>query len=193
MPGFAGTLDEEQRWDVINFVRALGAAGEARQLGPVVEPGRPRLVAPDATFGVGPGMTRALREYRGRRAVLLVLYTLPGSRPRLAELGRTYDTLVALGVEVVAVPRDGAPDAIRRLGDDPRLFFPVVTEGATDIVRTYDLFARLPHAEFLIDRQGYLRAVVAGERVLPGADALLAEVTQLNDEKPAPLAAEHVH
>ena len=194
MPGFAGTLDEEQRWDLINFVRALAAAREARRLGPVVEPERPRLVAPDATFAVGPGLRRALREYRGRRIVLLVLYTPGASQARLAALAQAYDTLAALGVEVVAVPRDAAPDAIRRLGDHPRVYYPVVTEGATDITRAYDLFARLPHAEFLIDRQGYLRAVVAGGGTLPPIDALLTEVTQLNDEKPsAPIAAEHVH
>jgi putative copper resistance protein D len=193
MPGFATRLAEDERWDLVNFVRAIGAAEAARRLGPVVEPDRPRLVAPDFAFAVGPTPPRALKDYRSRRIVLLVLYTLPASRLRLTALASRYDTLVALGVEIVAVPRDGAPDAIKRLGAEPRILFPVVTEGAGDIVRTYSLFARQPHAEFLIDRQGYLRAIDAGDAA-PDVKALLAEVQQLNDEKVrVPIASEHVH
>src|SRR5262249_47194120 len=137
---------------------------------------------------------RSLRDYRGRKIVLLVLYTLPGSRARLAELAQLYPQLVLLGVEVVAVPRDGAPDAIRRLGTSPAIWFPVVTEGAPDIVTTYSLFPRAPHAEFLIDRQGYLRAISAGDRAWPDTAALLAAIRQLNEERTvAAEASEHVH
>jgi len=194
MPGFAAQLTEDQRWDLVNFVRALAAASEARRLGPRVEPESPRIVAPDATFAVGPTPLRSLREYRGRKLVLLVLYSLPDSRARLAELAELYPSLVVLGVEVVAVPRDGGPDAIRRLGARPALWFPVVTEGAHDIVATYSLFSREPHAEFLIDRQGYLRAISAGHRAWPDTQALLAAARQLNEERAvAAEAAEHVH
>ena len=194
MPGFAGRLTEDQRWDLVNFVRALAAAGEARHLAPQVAPGAARLVAPDAAFAVGPTPPRWLRDYRGRKIVLLVLYSLPASRARLAELAELYPQLVLLGVEVVAVPRDGAVDAIRRLGTTPAVWFPVVTEGGPDIVTTYSRFAREPHAEFLIDRQGYLRAISAGDRVWPDAQALLTAARQLNEERSvAPEASEHVH
>jgi putative copper resistance protein D len=193
MPGAAGRLSEEQRWDLVNFVRALAAAREAGGLGPRIEPGAPRIVAPDAAFAVGPS-TRSLREYRGRRLVLIVLYSLPESRVRLGELAELYPSLVARGVEVVAVPRDAAPDAIRRLGAHPAVWFPVVTEGARDLVAVYDLFAGAPDAEFLVDRQGYLRAISAGQRTWAGAPALLDAVRQLNEERAvAPEAAEHVH
>lgn len=192
MPSFADRLDESARWDLVNLVRALGAAAEARRLGAIVEPERPRIVAPDASFAVGPTPSRSLKEHRGRRLVLLVLYTLPGSRDRLAQLARDYPQLVGLGAEMIAVPRDADPDAIRRLGADPVVLFPVVTDGAADVERAYGLFSPAPHAEFLIDRQGYLRAVVAGEWSPPGA--LRAAVQQLNAEKVvAPIAAEHVH
>src|SRR5207248_654451 len=86
--------------------------------------------------GDGPA-ARALRDYRGARIVLVVVYTLPASRPRLAELAARYETLSPLGVEIIAVPADGAPDAIKRLGAESRIFFPVVTDGAPEIVRTY--------------------------------------------------------
>src|SRR5206468_722449 len=82
---------------------------------------------------VGPTPTRALKEYRGRRIVLLVLYALPGSRPRMAQLAQSYDVLVTLGAEVIAVPTDATPDALKRLGAEPRVLFPVVTDGAAEI------------------------------------------------------------
>jgi putative copper resistance protein D len=194
MPSFGGRLTEEQRWDLVNFVRALAAAAEARRLGPQVEAESPRIVAPDAAFAVGPTPPRSLREYRGRKLVLLVLYSLPDSRPRLAELAELYPSLVLSGVEVVAVPRDASPDAIRQLGARPPVWFPVVTDGAHDIVTTYSLFSQAPHAEFLIDRQGYVRAISAGERRWPDGGALLATARQLNEERSvAAEPGEHVH
>jgi len=194
MPPFGGSLAEEQRWDVVNFLRALASGYAARTMGPLVEPDRPWLVAPDFTFAVGPTPARALKDYRARRTVLIVLYTLPGSRPRMAQLARSYDLLVTLGTEVIAVPTDATPDAVRRLGAEPRVFFPVVTEGAAEIVAAYRLFAGPPHAELLVDRRGYLRAIErrSGEATEP--TALLAEIQQLNEEKTqTPAPDEHVH
>jgi hypothetical protein len=98
---------------------------------------------------------------------------------------------VPLGVEIVAVPTDAAPDAIKRLGAEPRILFPVVTDGAADIVTTYGLLARGPHAEFLVDRQGYLRAIDTHPQ---STDTLLANAEALSRERvvaaPPP---EHVH
>lgn len=195
MPGFGDRLGEEERWDLVNFVRALGAAHAARGVGPTVEPDRPWLVAPDFSFAVGPQPARTLKDYRGRRIVLLVIYTLPGSRPRLSQLAEHANVLSVLGVEVLAVPRDASPDAIRRLGGEPRILFPIVTEGAGEIVEAYGFFASTPHAEFLIDRQGYVRARWA-EAGTPdrSMNLLLGEIQQLNAEKAMlPAADEHVH
>lgn len=194
MPGFRDRLSEEARWDLVNFVRALGAVDQARRLGPTVEPDRRRVVAPDFAFTVGPLPVQALRDYRGRRIVLLVLYTLPGSQPRLAQLAGAYPLLGMLGVEVIAVPREATPDAIRRLGPQTPVLFPVVTEGAREIVAAYSLFADSAHAEFLIDRQGYLRArwAAAGDP-LRSLNVLLAEIQQLNEERSVAAADEHVH
>ena len=142
-------------------------------------------------FAVGPTPARALKDYRARRLILLVLYTLPASRERLAALAGRYDELVSLGVEIIAVPTDAASDAIARLGAEPRIFFPVVTDGAAEIVATYELLASGPHVEFLIDRQGYLRAI---DRAPRETDTLVANARALNEEKVvvAP-PAEHVH
>jgi len=195
MPAFADRLDPDARWHLVNYLRALAAADAARLLGSAVEPERPWLVAPDVGFTVGPAFSRALRDYRGRKIVLLVLDTLPASRARLVELAEAYGLLGTLEVEIIAVPTDAAPDAIRRLAGWPPIFYPIVTDGAQEIVDTYGLFSPAPHAEFLIDRQGYLRAIVAAAGD-PRRDPnlLLAEVQRLNEEKTAPPPpAEHVH
>ena len=194
MPGFGTQFTEDQRWELINFLRALSSGYAARGMGSVVEPDRRWLVAPDFTFSVGPTPARTLKEFRGRN-VLLVLYALPGSRPRMSQLAEREGTLATLGVEVIAVPIDADPDAIRRLGAEPRVLFPVVTEGAEAIVTAYRLFAASPHAELLIDRQGYVRAIAKSRGEAAELDALLAQIQQLNDEKAPAQAApeEHVH
>ena len=116
MPDFGSRLGAAQRWDVINFIRTLGAADAAKTIGHQVEPDRAWLAAPDFTVAVGPLAPGALRDDRGRRMVLLVLYTLPESRARLTELARGYDVLSVLGVEVIAVPTHASSEAIRELG-----------------------------------------------------------------------------
>ena len=128
--------------------------------------------------------------------MLLVLYTLPASRARLAQLAESYQTLATLGVEIVAVPTDASPNAIKELGDAPRVLFPVATEGSADIVAAYRRFSEAPHVEFLIDRQGYIRArwAARGGATERDVNLLLAEVQELNEEKvEAPPADEHVH
>ncbi len=75
------------------------------------------------------------------------------------------------------------------------MLFPVVTDGAADIVLTYRMFAPGPHTEVLIDRQGYIRAMWSGDSVaMPASTALTAQVEQLNDEKNVPpFPDDHVH
>ena len=195
MPAFETRLTETQRWNLINYIRALAAADGATTIGRQAELDRAWLAAPDFTVAVGPLAPGALRDHRGRRMVLLVVYTLPRSRGRMTELARTYNLLSTIGVEVIAVPTDSAPDAIRELGASPPVLFPVVTDGAADIVTTYGMLASGPHAEVLIDRQGYVRAIWRESGGgMPDAGAVQREVEQLNAEKsPPPFPDDHVH
>jgi putative copper resistance protein D len=167
------------------------------------------VVAPDFTYAVGPTPPRTLKELRGRAVALIVLFTLPGSRARLEQLAAAYAQLELLRAEIIAVPSDADPRIIRRLGGPPLMLFPVVTEGAVEIVPAYRLFTQtsstptvsasspIGHVEFLIDRQGYIRA-----RWSPGdggqgwdtPSALFTQVRALNDERPITAAPdEHVH
>jgi putative copper resistance protein D len=203
MPGFKDHLNEEERWDVINFLRALAAAEQGRRMGPIVDPA-PWLVAPDFAFGTGVGPAETLKAHRGWAMVHLVLFTLPASLPRLEELDRAWGTIGLAGARIIAVPMADPDHVYRRLGLRA-LNFPIAAEGAEEIADTYALFRRTPvagvprvplHLEFLIDRQGYVRA-----RWIPGAGAgwkdisrLLAEIARLDKEAPrAPAPEEHVH
>lgn len=210
MPPFGGALGEEERWDLINFIRTLSAGERARQMTALVQPNRPWLVAPDFTIAVGPAPPRNLKELRERFMVHLVFFTLPESRPRLVQLALAYNTLQATGAEVIAVPRGDGEHIIRRLGGRPPVLFPVITDGAAEIVASYALLSRALgprelsarpgpplHVEFLLDRQGYARA-----RWLPGAPGrgwddlqlLVDQILALEKETPAgPAPDEHVH
>jgi putative copper export protein/mono/diheme cytochrome c family protein/peroxiredoxin len=204
MPGFADRLSETDRWDLINFIRALASGEQARMLSPVIA-SRPSVVAPDFAFGLPNGETRSLKDYRGRAVVLLVFFALPASRDRLSQLSRVYSAVRDLGAEIVAIPVGAGGHRSTARSD---LAFPIAWDAGDDVVAAYGLFGRdlsadVPvaqgpprHMEVLVDRQGYLRA-----RWLPkGAPAwqdparLLAAITQLVREPPrAPAPTEHVH
>jgi alkyl hydroperoxide reductase subunit AhpC len=92
-------------------------------------------------------------------------------------------------VEIIAVPTQASPDAIAELGASPPILFPVMTDGAREIVAAYGMLAPGRHAEILIDRQGYVRAIWRGD-----GGAVQAQVEQLNAEKsPPPFPDDHVH
>lgn len=199
MPAFERRLGEEERWDLVNFLRALSAAEQARGLAPFIEP--PSLVAPDFLYQNTRGETQNLKDHRGKQIVLLVLCRLPASFERLRQLDTLYPELAAGGVEVLAIVQ---PPAALRL---PHL--PLVTEGGAEAFTAYAVFRRslgtagsLPdppppaHMEFLIDRQGYVRA-----RWIPGESGawakpavLLGEIERLKREPRArPAPDDHVH
>jgi putative copper export protein/mono/diheme cytochrome c family protein/peroxiredoxin len=200
MPEFGTLLQDAPRWHAIHYLRALGMAGlcaaVTARTRTEVGPDHAWLVAPDFPISVGPLTPKALSDFRGRKMVLLVLYDLPGSRARLTELAKRYGALSVLGVEVVAVAPKGSAEALADLGQPPPVLFPVVTEGNEEITTAYRLFAPGgAHAEFLIDRGGYIRTIWRSNKTgMPDADAVQAQVERLNEEKsPPPLADDHIH
>jgi copper resistance protein D len=120
-----------------------------------------------------------------------------------------YPTLSSGNTVVLAVPvNDPNPQDMAAITAD--MPFPVVTQGAPEIARSYALFRRtlsnpdlagegaMPkHMEFLIDRYGFLRA-----RWIPAVDGagwtdsnlLMQQIEQLNREKEIqPPPGDHVH
>lgn len=188
MPGFADRLSEDDRWDLINFVRTLSSGYQARILAERVVPRRPWLPAVEFSYRTQDGRAGALSDARGRHAVLLVLHSSPASAPRLAALAGLREALRQAGAEVLAIPVDG-------IATDNGL--PTVAEGTEDIVRTYALMRRslddldardaapIPaHMEMLVDRFGYVRARWLPSRNAAWQDpeALLREVRALAAE-----------
>jgi putative copper resistance protein D len=201
MPEFGGRLPDTAIWSVIEFIRAQGQANDARAMTTKVEPWRP-LVAPDFTFELA-GMQESLKDQREHNTVLFVLYTLPHSLVRLGALAAERPKLAQAGVRVIAVPFDAPSRPVDTTGAGTSSMFAVV---GPDVAVTYAMFATSDesnarraapaHVEFLIDRQGYLRARWLS---LPDDQAeqtreILAQAALLNEEPPRERAPEgHLH
>jgi len=195
MPGFGDRMAEGQLWDVLNLLRAQADVARGKTMDASVEPWRP-IVAPDFTFQIARGPQQSLRQYRGRGVVLLVFYALPQARPRLRQLAAAWAEFRRAGVGIIAMPMTSISTASR---DDASAADP-----DPEVILVYSLFARPTadaerptyDAEFLVDRQGYLRS-----RWTPGESPdwnripeLLRQIEILNRENPRPAAYErHVH
>lgn len=170
MPGYADRLDETERWDLVNFLRAFSQGFEARVLGPQIQPRQPWLGAPTFYFENADGRRGDLKDHRRRDAVLLVFVgaDAPGARARLAALAGARPRLEAAGVRTIVVDIGEAPMRI-----DPRAGLTVLAgDAARTAWQSYQLLGRTladrgdadrigmswRHAEFLIDRFGYIRA-----------------------------------
>jgi len=209
MPAFVDTLSEEDRWDVVNFLHATSRGYQARLINPYVAPNQPYMAPQNFSYTAHDGASGTLKDFRREKAILLVLFSWPESRARLDQLRLAYDTLRTSNTVVLAVPVN-APNLQDMTTITSAMPFPVVMQGAPEIVRSYALFRRtlsnpdlagegtIPtHMEFLIDRYGYLRA-----RWIPAVDGsgwtdigeLTQQIDRLNREKELrPPPDDHVH
>lgn len=161
MPQFRG-LGETRLWDLINFLHAQAESEEMKANG-LAEPGRP-VIAPDFSFQIGRRPQESLAQQRGRDAVLLVFYTLPGSRARLQGLSEARGLLRQAGARIIAIPMTGAPVASRT---EPGTDASILADPEPRVAAAYATFRRASpaegahpvaeHLEFLVDLQGYLR------------------------------------
>jgi putative copper resistance protein D len=209
MPGFAGKLDEEGRWDVVNYIHAMSRGYQARLMNSKVVPNKPSQGPPNFSYSAHNGSSGVLQDFWYQKAVLLVLFSWPESQARIEQLRTVYDALSEGNVEVLAVPmNDLDPKNMAEI--TASIPFPVVTQGAKEITQSYILYRRTlgrpdllgegsfpTHLEFLVDRFGYLRA-----RWIPEADGegwtnidlLMQQVAQLKREKEIlPPPDDHVH
>jgi putative copper export protein/mono/diheme cytochrome c family protein len=154
MPGFAEVMDEGERWDVINFIRSRAAA-QTLALSPEVTT-QPAPLAPDFTFEQQ-GNQGTLRQAIERGPLLLVLYRLPMSLPRLQLLAADQSRLDAAGLRLLALPIGASPEDLEKSPALPDF-------AASTDADTAPAYAPLEgdgdvgHCEFLIDRAGFLRA-----------------------------------
>jgi putative copper resistance protein D len=203
MPGFGSQLSEQETWSVVAYLRALSDSWAARAMTASIEPWR-AIVAPDFTFELAGAGQDSLAQQVGH-VTLLVFYTLPQSLPRLGELEAQAQAYASAGVRVIALPTHASErfaGATTERGDGP-----IMALAAPQVATTYAMFARLPadgadaaepvHFEFLVDRQGYLRARWRGasDQAAPWTSEMPEQAALLNREPPRPpaAAAHHAH
>jgi putative copper resistance protein D len=209
MPAWGDKLSEEDRWDVVNFLHAISRGYQARLINPYVAPNQPYVVPQNFSYTAHTGTSGTLKDFRREKTLLLVLFSWPESRARLDELRSAYTQLSSSNTEVLAVPMNDLTQ-----GDMAAILvglpFPVATQGASEITRSYALFRRtlsnpdlagegtIPkHMEFLIDRYGFLRArwiPALDEAVWNNIGVLMQQIAQLNRENEIrPPPDDHVH
>ena len=93
MPEFSDELSEEDRWDVVNFLHATSRGYQARLINPYVAPNQPYMAPQNFSYSAHDGTSGTLKDFRRKKAVLLVLFSWPESRERLDQLRQAYPTL----------------------------------------------------------------------------------------------------
>jgi mono/diheme cytochrome c family protein/uncharacterized membrane protein/peroxiredoxin len=203
MPAFGDVLSNDDRWDMINFLGAFAVGYQARSIEPKIFPGQYWLGSPDFQVTDEKGETKLLSDYRRFSAVLLVLFSCANENvteetARLEQLLAVRGRLAELNTEIVLVAPGKICEPLRAVATGKIL---VADHDTVDVAATYGLFTRsfhnrkmdvvkVPetHAEFLIDRSGYVRA-----RWLPEEDSswsdpafIEAQLEMLSREPPHP-------
>jgi copper resistance protein D len=173
MPGFAAVMTPDQRWDVINFIRARAAGILARELGPAVASAT--YPVPDFAFEAG-GKQQTLSGMLQQGPVLLVLFDRVVPVSRLRQLAADQPRLSAAGLRVVAVALAGAEVA----GREDAGASPLLATVSPQVASTLALFRSTAdglETELLLDRGGNIRArwTAAPPQTVPDAGTLLAD------------------
>jgi putative copper export protein/mono/diheme cytochrome c family protein len=173
MPAFGDVLTDDERWDIINFLGAFSVGYQGRVIEPKVQPGQYWLAPPDFEVTDETGNTNLLTDYRKKSAVLVVLFScsqenVAQETARLEQLLAARDRLARNGVKIILMAPGKICEPLRERANGKIL---VANHDIADVAATLGLFTRsfhnrqqtvvrVPelHAEFLIDRSGYIRA-----------------------------------
>ena len=195
MPGFDSIMTPDQRWDVINFVRARAAGVLTREVGPEVTAATAYPV-PDFAFETG-GTQKTLSGMLKEGPVLLVLFGRSALDVRLRQLATDQPRFAAAGLQIVAIGLDHAAETGSEEAGMPRF----VARVSTEVKSALALF-RMPadggESELLLDRNGNVRAgwTAAGQEGLPDAATLAADAeaaARFAVAAPSPSHAGHSH
>jgi len=206
MPSFRDVLDEDELWDLINYLRAFSEGYTARVLQSYIIANKPFIGAPDFYYSAltSSGNLKDLREIK---STLLVFFSWPEGKARLDALKAEYSKLSSHSVEIVGAAMNGSElmseEVIRQYP------FPVITEEVPPIARTYLQFRRtftnsgeydekdVSHIEFSIDRFGYLRSRWIPEQESGAWDDMSFLISQFSalaaEDEILPPPDEHVH
>ena len=203
MPPFGDVLTNDDRWDIINFLGAFAVGYQARVIEPKIQPGQYWLGPPDFQVTDENGKISLLSDYQRKSALLVVLFSctqenIAQETARLEQLLAARERLAALGAKIILVAPGKICEPLRALATGKILN---ANHGTEDIAATYGLFTRtfhnrqqtvvrVPdvHAEYLIDRSGYIRARWLPEEDNSWSDPAFIEtqLEMLSREPPAP-------
>ncbi|HEX3415365.1 MAG TPA: copper homeostasis membrane protein CopD [Stellaceae bacterium] len=155
MPGFDRILNPDQRWDVINFLRARAAGVLAGQIGPELATGAAPKV-PELAFEAGRTQTTLGQRFENG-PVLLVLFTPPAPVERLRQLAAAQSSLDAAGLQVIAVGLGASSQETGQGAGSPG----IVVTVSSEVSAVLALF-RAPddggETELMLDRSSAVRA-----------------------------------
>jgi putative copper resistance protein D len=204
MPGVGDAIADEDKWALINYIRALSSGYTGRYVPKRVIPRLPWLGAIDFNYETGAGEFMALNDWRDRAVVLLILIRDQAQIPRVRELLAMASDLEKARTQILIVSAERLGDAIGPMPANAAL----IDSDNADILDAWSLYRRTfwdmdpaderpapPYMEFLIDRFGYVRLrgksddeTLSPANVLAIQAAYLAEEPQLRSPPD-----EHVH
>jgi putative copper export protein/mono/diheme cytochrome c family protein len=160
MPGFAGTLDEDSRWALIDYIRAHNAGNSFHQTGEWPQP------VQAAGFGIRCGNRMLQLSDLHGRFVRLIFGALPPASP-------TVDDVVTIAA---AVPGNPPTDACVAIDETVPSAYAILSGSAAEAITG---------TQFLIDDNGWLRAMQKskGRADWDNPTALRAEITTLRAHK----------
>jgi putative copper export protein/mono/diheme cytochrome c family protein len=206
MTGVEADTTDQDRWDLVNYVRLLTASRASSGLTGDVVPGNPWLPSIDFAFTDNDGNSLRLRDFEPASPVLLVIGREPGSIDRLRELRAFLPQISAMGMVVIFICGPELVDSCTQDTSSPPLF--VLRDNVDDIVSVWTAYRRttvdpdednqetsIGHMEFLIDRFGYVRARWrTDEGLFPAVPEILRQAQLIGSEPQLhPSPDEHVH
>lgn len=171
MPGFAGKLRPDQRWDVINFVLARAAGVLTRSTGSQISTAT-AFPLPDFAFEQN-GAQNTLSQVLKTGPALVVLFATDAPRERLEQLEKLKPQLASAGLHVLAVGL--APSSAKG---------PLIVDASQDVRVALALF-RSPkdggETELMLDRGANVRArwTASGTGGLADAGTLVSDATRV--------------
>jgi len=155
MPGYAGVMNPNQRWDVINFIRARAAGARASEMGPEITTAAASEV-PDFAFEAG-GVQYTLRQMLETGPVLILLFGPPVPIARLQQLAAAQPRFIDAGLRVLAVGLGAFAAEISERARAP-LFIVDVSSEVTFSLALFRATEDGGETELLLDRGGNVRA-----------------------------------
>lgn len=197
MPGFSHVLDEEARWDLVNFLRAFSQGFQARILGARIAFNKPWLAAPDFYLTGWDGSASQLKVLRGAPVLLAIADSCDLARNSADAVASGTTRPLSIVLACVSMHRPVS-------GED---FW--YAQSPEAVIATYDLLSRTldnkgqtdrlgVHHElsiFLIDKYGYARARHVGSAIDEDQrEAFRSSIMALEVESIVPdLPDDHVH